>query len=754
MLTQFEMNEKLGEFLHNAMQDVVQDLVFEAATIDYRDLSNKFEDKFGDKPRVFLKKSRTFNSALPKSWFPFLSSIPTIETDDSFREIQPLYNNGDSNDSQSEFSSSEDDEHLNEAHNAWDTASETLILAGMQHETLANYRHRLITEACKLILNTTDVTASSTNRNTPLHFISALPSNTDYHAERNNYLLTLLLLSGADPRKKNNIGFTPLSVVTARVYYAESGQENNRNPPERVPSSSWFSNSRLQQTKTLTDSELYTDKTFKFSQQEINHAFQWESAMPTEQKDTESDLLCGLLAKLSYQSTSDFNKPIKMEIKSETHRQQLKQLCDSSNPPRRIEHYRYDDINVIGEGAMSRVYLAVDEEGRREVALKRIQRDHKNQAVAREIRALCESTHCEQVIHYYEKIEEPDFYFIAVELMEGDLAHLIKDNEELYTQRPMNQLVRDMVKGLDFLHQKTPAPIIHRDLKPGNVLYRTSPKLCLKLADFGLAKDLTGYSSLASTSTHSLAGTRGWMAPELVSRQEKDHTTQSDVFALALVSHFLMSSGRHPYDPKMVNLTQAGPNSLIPHEVERNMVEGKQHIHSSLSVEQENMIQIMLPNDYRRRPPAKALLHHSYLWSNHKKIQFLKAVGGQKEVARFKQHMGSSFATRLSQTDLGRRLLNHPWDKEIPQLYKNMTKACKLKYVTTSAVQLVRFFRNAYAHEEERSPELKAFLMADGFFKKFPGLVLTVREAILCEKWHETNANGDRQTIIRALELE
>ena len=149
------------------------------------------------------------------------------------------------------------------------------------------------------------------------------------------------------------------------------------------------------------------------------------------------------------------------------------------------------------------------------------------------------------------------------------------------------------------MHQKTPAPIIiHRDLKPGNVLYRTSPKLCLKLADFGLAKDLTGYSSLASTSTHSLAGTRGWMAPELVSRQVKGHTTQSDVFALGLVSHFLMSSGRHPYDPKMVNLMQAGPNSLIPHEVERNIVEGKQHINISLSVEQERLIQAMLSEDY------------------------------------------------------------------------------------------------------------------------------------------------------------
>ena len=739
------------------MQDVVQDLVFEAKKIDYCDLSQKFADKFGDEPRVFLRKSREFNTALPHWWFPFLSSIPTIETDNFFRQIQPLYDNEDANDSQSESSSSEDDEHLNEAHNAWLTASKNLFSVGMQHETLANYRHRLITQACKLILNTSDVTASSTNRNTPLHFISALPSNTDYHAERNNYLLTLLLLSGGDPRKKNNIGFTPLSVVTARVYYAESGQENNRNPPERVPLSSWSSRSRLQQTKTLTDSELYTDKTFKFNQQEIDHALQLESAVPTEQKDTESVLLCGLLAKLRSQSSSSMNKPIRVDIKSEVHRQQLKKLCDSSNPPRRIEHYRYDDVNMIGEGAMSRVYLAVDEEGRREVALKQILKDHKNLLIAREIRALCESTHCEQVIQYYKSMEDPDFYFIAVELMEGDLAHLINNNKvkALFTKRPMNQLVRDMVKGLDFLHQKTPAPIIHRDLKPGNVLYRTSPKLCLKLADFGLAKDLTGYSSLASTSTHSLAGTRGWMAPELVSRQVKGHTTQSDVFALGLVSHFLMSSGRHPYDPKMVNLTQAGPNSLIPHEVERNMVEGKQHIHSSLSVEQERLIQAMLSEDYSSRPPAEAILNHCYLWSNDKKIQFLKAVGSQKEVAQFTKHIGSSFAMHLSRTDLGRRLLSHPWDHKISQLYTDMTNAWKIKkYVTTSALELVRFFRNAYAHEEERSPQSKAFLMADDLFKKFPDLVLTVWEAVLHENWHLTNANRDRQTIVRALELE
>ena len=104
---------------------------------------------------------------------------------------------------------------------------------------------------------------------------------------------------------------------------------------------------------------------------------QLESAVPTEQKDTESVLLCGLLAKLRSQSSSSMNKPIRVDIESEVHRQQLKKLCDSSNPPRRIEHYRYDDVNMIGEGAMSRVYLAVDEEGRREVALKQILKDHK-----------------------------------------------------------------------------------------------------------------------------------------------------------------------------------------------------------------------------------------------------------------------------------------------------------------------------------------------------------------------------------------
>ena len=72
--------------------------------------------------------------------------------------------------------------------------------------------------------------------------------------------------------------------------------------------------------------------------------------------------------------------------------------------------------------------------------------------IAREIRALCESTHCEQVIQYYKSMEDPDFYFIAVELMEGDLVHLINNNKvkALFTKRPMNQLVRDMVKGLDF----------------------------------------------------------------------------------------------------------------------------------------------------------------------------------------------------------------------------------------------------------------------------------------------------------------
>ena len=448
---------------------------------------------------------------------------------------------------------------------------------------------------------------------------------------------------------------------------------------------------------------------------------------------------------------------VKVDFKTKVHLKVLQKLCVSS--PRKVRCYRYDPAVSIGEGAMGKVFPAIDENGRREVALKRVHKDYQEKGVAREIRALCKLAKYKQVVDCYSIVDsEPDFHFIVLELMEGDLADLIlQEKRALADSSTMAKLVSDMVKGLSYLHNQTPQPILHCDLKSGNVLYTNVPNLRLKLADFGLAKDLTGYSSLATTTGHSLAGTRGWMAPELVSRKQTSHTMESDVFSLGLVCHFLMSNGKHPFDARGTVLRKqpASAQGVLPHELEQSILIGTPHMNEgALGPAGHNLLKQVLTKEIKDRPKVALIGGHCFFWSNQKKIQFLMAVGDQKELAQSRKHQGDSFILRLETTPLARRFINNPWSMQIPDLHHEMVSAWKPKnYDTTSLVDLVRFFRNAYAHEEERSSSRKADLMSNIFFEKFPDLLLTVWATVLQTGWNQPNPNRDRQRIKRALEL-
>ena len=199
----------------------------------------------------------------------------------------------------------------------------------------------------------------------------------------------------------------------------------------------------------------------------------------------------------------------------------------------------------IGTGAFSNIYAAIKDETEnkesgtiicREVAVKRLEKakiDPRN--IEREVKALLAiSTECENIVDYYDTTEDENFSYIILELMEGDLQELIADpvmTTIILEPCKARQASQDLVKGLAYLHEKK---FLHRDLKPGNILYKVNPRLCLKIADFGLAKEISSLSSMTTTRTGGArpAGTRCWMAPELVSLVSSEHTNESDVFAL------------------------------------------------------------------------------------------------------------------------------------------------------------------------------------------------------------------------------
>lgn len=81
--------------------------------------------------------------------------------------------------------------------------------------------------------------------------------------------------------------------------------------------------------------------------------------------------------------------------------------------------------------------------------------------------------------------------------------------------------------------------IIHRDIKPENILVSKNGRY--KLGDFGIAK------ISEKTETGTLAGTNGYMAPEVANRQR--YGKEVDIYSLGLVLYWMMNNNTLPFLP-------------------------------------------------------------------------------------------------------------------------------------------------------------------------------------------------------------
>ena len=431
----------------------------------------------------------------------------------------------------------------------------------------------------------------------------------------------------------------------------------------------------------------------------------------------------------------------------ERHLSNARLLTDPKTEVLVVEKYRYSNQGMIGSGAFSSIFVAIKDENVdsksgtiecRAYALKRMEKAKTNpKEIKTEISTLLWlSDKCENIIKCHEPIEDKSFQYLCLELMDGDLHEFVTNSDvnRVLKSNPATsvKITKEIINGLVFLHKEN---FIHRDLKPGNILYTTHPILHFKIADFGLTKNTSSSSMMSSTGGSGVAmaaGSRCWMAPELVSMQSREHTTQSDVFSLGLALHYLLTLGKHPF----------GTENEPAHMIERNIVLNPPNLDRVLRAEVISFLNILLPKDPSKRPPAKYLSQHPYLWTDRKKIEFLKAVGDQPEATNPGEHVNSALELRLQKTPTGRIVNIHSWHHKIGTLYVEMITAWKLKkYRTDKLIDLIRFIRNAYAHKQERSPQGQQDLLENIFTQVYPSLVLDVFGVVQDLEFYESRSN-------------
>ena len=455
---------------------------------------------------------------------------------------------------------------------------------------------------------------------------------------------------------------------------------------------------------------------------------------------------------------------------SHSYKRQLKSTCPRSHHPNAMAlvtaqttsnvtvegNYRYFNDKPIGVGAFSSVFLAIKDEHKDDrsgtiscslVALKRIENTKVNpNEISSEVKTLISlPSKCENIVRYHgvEHSQDGLFQYLCLELMEGDLQQFVANtsNSSLKTDGSLMKAAHDIVNGVAQLHNEN---FVHRDLKPGNILYTTHPSLQFKIADFGLAKNLsTSYAAMSSSVSGVVMapGTRCWMAPELISMPSREHTMESDIFSLGLVLHYLLTRGRHPF---------VGVIEEAPHVIERKIVETQLRLQPSLHPEASGFLHSLLAKDPKRRTPAKFFHQHPFLWSERKKIEFLKAVGDQQEAVTPKAFQNSKLQRGLQSTTVGRRVTLQSWNRSFQEMFEEVTTVWKeKKYRTDQVIDLIRFIRNAYAHKQERTPQTQEELEKNIFLQTYPSLVLDVFGVVQQLKYDETRTN-----IRDALKLE
>lgn len=233
-----------------------------------------------------------------------------------------------------------------------------------------------------------------------------------------------------------------------------------------------------------------------------------------------------------------------------------------------IRDYRI--VDIIGEGGMGQVYVAIDNLERK-VAIKVLNPSftHEGDFIQRfkQEAMLQSSLDHEGIVKIHTFFEQNGLYFLVMEYVEGQtIRQLIQTVGPIPEARVLSLSVQ-VLKALEFAHSRG---IVHRDIKPSNII--VTPKNTIKIVDFGVAKML-GMENLVNTQVGSKMGTYLYMSPEQV-KSEENIGAQTDIYSFGIVI-FEMLTGRVPYNvitnseyalmQEIVNSSLPDPRKYYPH---------------------------------------------------------------------------------------------------------------------------------------------------------------------------------------------
>ncbi|MEH6993431.1 serine/threonine-protein kinase [Neobacillus drentensis] len=207
---------------------------------------------------------------------------------------------------------------------------------------------------------------------------------------------------------------------------------------------------------------------------------------------------------------------------------------------------KYEILKLIGQGGMSKVYLAMDKRLNKQWAVKEIEKNFsdKNSQVFIQS-AIDEANMIKRLDHpslprIVDIIDHVDMIYVIMDYIEGEPLNKILEEYGAQPQDLVIEWAKQLCEVLDYLHTCDP-PIIYRDMKPANVMLK--PDGNIKLIDFGIARE---YKEQNLADTVSL-GTKGYAAPEQFGGKGQSDA-RTDVYCLGVTLYHLVT-GQNPCEP-------------------------------------------------------------------------------------------------------------------------------------------------------------------------------------------------------------
>lgn len=320
----------------------------------------------------------------------------------------------------------------------------------------------------------------------------------------------------------------------------------------------------------------------------------------------------------------------------------------------------------LGQGGMGRVYLAHEEPGLRQAAVKVLatelsQNPGFQQRFQREIEALQRLDH-PGIVHFYEAGEQEGRFFYVMEYVDGQTYDELLLEHGRLPWLDVLELGLQVAPALKHAHDRG---VIHRDIKPSNLL--RTPGGTVKITDFGIAHV---FSSTPLTLSGVIVGTGEFLSPEQA--EGKPVTKRSDLYSLGVVLYTLLT-GRPPFQ---------GESLLdLLHKHRYGQFDLPQRIVPEIPTELADIVCQLLEKDPAQRP-GDGMVLQKRLNRVRRRIEFenantreMSADDSEEDIAllprerRLRKPGPATVVSRLMREDLeeqkrgGRlsRIFNQPW---------------------------------------------------------------------------------------------